>query len=172
MDVDGVLALRAPAPARYLEYTVVASTGSSHRVWLNSDHGRWLTSLAVHFDVVWATGWEQDAPRLLGGLLGIPPFPVLEFTDRPRYDRSFSKVPDVRKLVMDRPVAWVDDDLEPEAAIWAADRAAPTLLVQPSTRTGLLMKHVNELIAFAAEQGRNRHPDRGHQSLEHTEKLK
>lgn len=150
MDVDGVLALRAPAPARYVEHTVVASTGSSFRVWLHPDHGRWLTSLAEHFDVIWATGWEQDAPRLLGDLLGVPHFPVLEFTDRPRYGRRLSKLPDVRRVVMDRPVAWVDDDFEPEATLWAANRTAPTLLVQPSTHTGLLRKHVNELSAFAA----------------------
>ncbi len=105
MDVDGVLALRAPAPARYLEYTIVAKTGRSDRVWLHPDHGRWLMSLAEQFDVVWATGWEQDAPRLLGGLLGIPAFPFLEFTDRPLYGRHFAKLPDVRTLVMDRPLA-------------------------------------------------------------------
>ncbi|GAA2305163.1 hypothetical protein GCM10009853_072800 [Glycomyces scopariae] len=149
VDVDGGLALRARASARDREHLVVAGDGSRHRVWLNPQHGGWLTGLAEQFDVVWATGWEHDAPRLLGDLLGVPDFAVLEFTERPSVGVRFSKLGDVRALVGDRPVAWVDDDLGPEVLAWAAARIEPTLLVQPSASEGLRIEHVNELNVFA-----------------------
>jgi hypothetical protein len=88
----------------------------------------------------------------LGDLLHVPKFPFLEFTDRPRL-APFSKLSDVRSLVGDRSLAWVDDDLEPDAITWASQRDAPTLLIQPLASRGLEMEHVSELFGFASSLG-------------------
>ena len=75
------------------------------------EHGMWLTSLAVDFDLVWATSWEHDADpayrracRLTSGAC-----PVITFESP---DTGWTtKPPDVIRFVEDRPVAWVDDAL-------------------------------------------------------------
>jgi len=151
LDVDGVLnpVLHGGSLPGFSRHGVEASDGREHVVWLNPQHGLWLNMLAGRFELVWATGWERDAPRILGPLLGLPPFGVIEFTQRPALRVALRKLPDVQRFVGDGPVAWVDDDLGAEAHDWARQRGAPTLLVQPDRHVGLVRRHVDELLAFA-----------------------
>ncbi len=150
-DVDGVLnpVLDGGGSPGFVCHSVEASDGREHVVWLNPQHGLWLTMLADRFELVWATGWEHDAPRILGPLLGLPQFQVIEFTQRPVLGVPLRKLPDVQGLVGEKPVAWVDDDLDETVHHWAQHRRTPTLLVEPDRHVGLTSGHVGELLAFA-----------------------
>ncbi len=152
LDVDGVLALKAAAPEFHAQ-RVVSSAGENHDLWFNRDHGRWLRMLSQVFEVMWVTGWEHDAPRILGPMLGISEFDVLEFAQRPQIGVRLSKLPDVMALVGERPVAWIDDDLDLAATTWADRRAAPTLLVEPSPSVGLTATEVSRLLLFGGSLG-------------------
>ncbi|MCP4380137.1 MAG: hypothetical protein GY798_01700 [Hyphomicrobiales bacterium] len=151
LDVDGVLApvVEDAAPRGFTRHEITASTGKVHQVWLNPDHGVWLSELRLRFELVWATGWERDAPRLLGPLLGLPPMDVIVFTQRPQLGTPLRKLQDVVARVGDTPVAWIDDDLDGEAHSWATSRKAPTLLLEPHSAIGLNRDHVRQLAAFS-----------------------
>jgi hypothetical protein len=63
------------------------------------------------------------------------------------------KVPAIEAYVAEmgeRPVAWVDDALVPEAYAWAARRTAPTLLVGTDPSRGLDHAHVERLLHWRA----------------------
>jgi hypothetical protein len=160
LDVDGVLVLRAEQSDPWQRHEVVSATGETHTVWLNPLHGVWIGELSVHFELVWATGWQHDAPRLLGPLLGIPPAPAITFTEAPQPGVVIDKLPDIITYVGDRPVAWVDDHLSPAEFEWARSRPEPTLLVQPNPTVGLSEDHVSMMLHFAAEQERDIPPSR------------
>jgi hypothetical protein len=151
LDIDGVLApaVKGAPPCGFLLHEVTASTGKVHYVWLNPDHGVWLNELREHFELVWATGWEHDAPRLLGPLLRLPPMEVIVFAQRPQLGVRLGKLPDVAARVGDAPVAWVDDDLDPDIHNWANRRTAPTLLIEPDGASGLNSDHVRQLVTFS-----------------------
>jgi hypothetical protein len=76
VDVDGVLnPYAAPAcPAGYTEHVLFAG---EEPVRVCSAHGQWLPELAGRFDLVWATGWGDNANRLLAPLLGLASLPVI-----------------------------------------------------------------------------------------------
>lgn len=95
LDVDGVLVLGQPASAHHVMHRVTSAVGAVHEIWIDSQHGAWLRLLSELFDIVWTTGWENDAPRLLGPLLGLPDFPALTFRQRPQLGRRLDKLPDV-----------------------------------------------------------------------------
>ncbi|GBE24483.1 hypothetical protein BMS3Bbin02_00755 [bacterium BMS3Bbin02] len=151
MDVDGVLApvvVDAPPPG-FVRRVVQASDGREHQVWLNPTHGLWLNALRERFELVWASGWEHDAVRLLEPIFALPGVTAIEFTQRPLFGVTLRKLPDVVAFVGDMPVAWVDDDLDSEVEQWAGDHSAPTLLLKPDPGVGLTHLHIRELIAFS-----------------------
>jgi hypothetical protein len=143
LDVDGVLIPYAAAkpPASFRRYTLL---GEPH--WLAPHHGSWLLPLGDRFQIVWATGWEHDANRLIAPIVGLPVLPVIEF---PR-DASgrFAKLPTIAQTVGDRALAWVDDELTPAAHDWAARRPAPTLLLDADPAIGLTEEIVARMDAF------------------------
>lgn len=151
VDVDGVLApfVFESAPSGFALHTVRAANGRDYDVWLNPAHGGWLRTLGDQFELVWATGWEHEAPRLLSPLLGLPAMPVIEFTQPPVVGVPLWKLQDVDAYVADRPVAWVDDDLDVAVERWASQRESPTLLIKTDSRVGLIRQHVSELAQFA-----------------------
>jgi hypothetical protein len=129
LDVDGVLVPTRPAPGFDRWVGVV------------------LRALALEFQLVWATAWEQRANGLLASRFGLGELPVIEF----RQSRgATSKLECVRAAVGDRPVAWVDDDLHEDAFAWAQSRRARTLLLRPHPSRGLAAGHVERLQRFAA----------------------
>ena len=155
VDVDGVLApiVFESAPPGFALHTVRAANGREYDVWLNPIHGAWLRTLAGSFAPVWATGWEHEAPRLLGPLLGLPEMPVIEFTQPPVLGVPIWKLPDIISFVGDRPAAWIDDDIDAVVAQWARDRPAPTLLIRPDREIGLTEDHVRQLSEFGERVG-------------------
>jgi hypothetical protein len=145
LDVDGVLIPYAAAapPTGFRRYTL-----QDELVWLAPHHGDWLRPLADQFQLVWATGWEHDANRLIAPILGLPALPVITF---PRDDSGrFSKLPTILQAVGDRALAWVDDELTSAAHDWAARRPAPTLLLDANPAIGLTAEIVAAIAGFAA----------------------
>ncbi|KAB8167993.1 hypothetical protein FH609_010750 [Streptomyces sp. 3MP-14] len=148
MDVDGVLNPYAAetCPEGYREFPFFPD---EEPVRLCVDHGTWLASLAHHFELAWATGWEDEANEHIAPLLGLPVWPVVRFPPVP-FDPS-EKVPAIAAQVgAERPVAWVDDRHTPEAWTWMRARSAPTLLVPVDPAVGLTPAAVKQLLAWHA----------------------
>ena len=116
---------------------------------LHPEAAEWLAELAEVFELVWATTWEDLANRVIAPALGLPPLPAIEFDMDRRVPTA--KLPSVIAWVGDRPCAWIDDDLQHDADTWAAGRAVPTLLVHVDMTEGMERRHVDRLLAFAAE---------------------
>ncbi|NJO82465.1 MAG: hypothetical protein HC828_06335 [Blastochloris sp.] len=62
LDVDGVLIPYA-APERPLHAVSVPSEDED--AWLLPQHGVWLRTLVSTATLIWATGWEDDANRII-----------------------------------------------------------------------------------------------------------
>lgn len=153
VDVDGVLSLfgfeptieALPGPLHYID-------GVAHCI--PPDGGPRLVRLAEHFELVWATGWEDRANDHLPYILGLPfgNLPWLRFDGRAVFGSAHWKLDALDHYARDRPAAWIDDNLDDECIAWAEGRAAPTLLVETKPPTGLTDAHVEELIAWAVRQ--------------------
>lgn len=146
MDVDGVLNPFPETPPGFDEYDFFPDDDEPVR--LSPLHVEWLAELAHAFDIAWATGWGEDANRLLSPHFGLPELPVVVVPPIPFEPRE--KVPGVSTLAGHRPAAWVDDMLTPESRDWARTRDAPTLLVEVESATGLTRAAVDELLEWAA----------------------
>jgi len=146
LDVDGVLIPYATQehPSHFRSYTLL-----DEQVWLAPCHGEWLQPLCNLFHIVWATGWEHDANRLIVPILKLPAFPVIEFS-RDRAGR-FQKFPAIAQLVPDHPLVWIDDELPPEAHSWATQRRIPTLLIDVDPARGLTEEIVAACTQFAVD---------------------
>jgi hypothetical protein len=145
VDVDGVLCpsfVGDPLPG-YERFDIGAVD-----VWLSKQHGDWLNHLATWFDLVWATTWEQDAADILAPALGLPlDMPVIEFTSESA-NRTW-KLTDIEEFVEDRPFAWIDDVIGPDAELWAEMRDFPTLFVHTDPTVGMTQADVTLLEEFA-----------------------
>jgi hypothetical protein len=145
LDVDGVLNPFPECPEGFEEYDFFPE--DEEPVRLARFHGEWLRELARVFDIAWASGWGEDANRLLSPHFGLPKLPVVALPPIPFEPRA--KVPGVADLAGDHPAAWVDDMVTPEAREWARTRSAPTLIVEVDSATGLTRAAVDELLDWA-----------------------
>ena len=116
-------------------------------VYLSEEHGRWLRELSDHFEMVWATGWGGDANRLLAPFFGLPAWPTIPFPPIP-FDPA-EKVPAIDLFVGDRPCAWIEDNMTPEALDWAARRSSPALTIDVEPSVGLTREMVDQLLEWA-----------------------
>ena len=108
--------------------------------------GTRLSLLGERFQLVWATGWEHEANRVLAPILGLPELPVIEF---PRdEDGTFVKLVTVSKISSATSVVWLDDELTEEAKEWARNRVGATLLVDVDPSTGLTHEDLEKVSAF------------------------
>jgi len=149
LDVDGVLNVfgnRPPGQALEYEFwfelwPIRIPLGTTAR----------LARLAEHYDIVWCTAWEDNAPRVLSKYLGayLADCPYISW-----YAGSGPtwKLNDVRVWLEEhgdgRDVAWVDDDLYEDAQYWALGR--PDLcLVKTDPARGLTEDVVRVLVSYA-----------------------
>ncbi len=151
VDVDGVISLFGFSPE-------VAPPGSFHYIegiihCVSSTAGERLGRLADHFELVWATGWEERAneylPRLLG--LSAPELPTLSFDGHAVWGSAHWKVAAIDEYAGDRPAAWIDDNLDERCERWARERSAPTLLVPTDPAVGIDEEHVERLLEWACD---------------------
>jgi len=145
LDIDGVLNPFPDTPAGFEEYEFFPEDDEPVR--LAARHVDWLGELVAVFDVVWASGWGEDANRVLSPFFGLPELPLVDLPPIPF--EPLEKVPGVALLAGDRAAAWVDDNLGPEARGWAEQRKAPTLLVAVDSAAGLTRAAVDELLRWA-----------------------
>ena len=146
LDVDGVLNPFPDTPDGFEEHHFFP--GEDEPVRLARFHGEWLEELGRVFEIAWATGWGAHANRFLVPHFGLPEYPVVVVPST-RFEPA-DKVPAVAGFAGERPVAWVDDIVTPEARAWAASREAPTLLLEVDPQVGLVRPQVDELLAWAS----------------------
>jgi hypothetical protein len=148
VDVDGVISLfgfeedlsDAPGELKLID-------GMLHCISLAA--GERLRRLAAHYDLAWATGWEERANEHLSPMLGLPNnLPTLTFGGRAVFGSAHWKVDALDEYGGDRPLAWIDDNIDETCITWANGRRAPTLLVHTDSDRGLEEAHVDVLIGW------------------------
>ncbi|WP_354697205.1 hypothetical protein DSM112329_02832 [Paraconexibacter sp. AEG42_29] len=144
LDVDGVL---LPLGDRG-DVPLVRVPGHEHLRYRAETPAR-LRRLSEVFRLVWATTWEEEANEVLAPLFGLPPLPVIMFGNEASLGDSW-KLPAIRRFVVDRPFAYVDDDIGDVAAVWAEHRPQPTLLLPIPGDRGLGAGDEGRLLTFAS----------------------
>jgi hypothetical protein len=107
-----------------------------------------LARLSEHFELVWASGWEDKANFYLPSLLGLPDLPHISFEGTVAPGGAHWKLGPIESYCDGRPLAWVDDNFDESCFEWAERRQQPTLLVPTETHLGLEEAHVGALEAW------------------------
>lgn len=106
---------------------------------INPELGPRLLSLGC--ELVWATGWEDDANDVISPRVGLPPLPVLAWSFDTAASRPAGlhwKTRDLVAWASGRPFVWVDDEISPVDRDWVAlDYAGPALLHRIDSHVGL-----------------------------------
>jgi hypothetical protein len=148
VDVDGVISLFGfdePPERDVARFELI--DGVVHCISLVA--GERLRRLNQHFDLVWATGWEDKANDYLPNLLGLPELPFLTFDGAARFGSAHWKLGPLDSYGEDRALAWIDDSFDESCHEWARQRDEPTLLVPTESERGLEEAHTEALIAWA-----------------------
>jgi hypothetical protein len=147
VDVDGVISLFGfddpPSPAE-ANYQLV--DGMLHCISLRA--GERLGRLAEHFELVWATGWEEKANFYLPTMLGLAELPHLTFDGAARFGSAHWKLGPLDEYGRGRAMAWIDDNFDESCYAWARKREQPTLLVPTDPAKGLQEAETEALIAW------------------------
>ncbi len=147
VDIDGVISLFGGGAGigngidRHARLDGVFRSIDGIPHFLSSVAATQLLALAVDFDLVWASGWEEKAEEYLPHLLGLPSgLPFLRFERGQGTGSSLSghwKLAAIDAYAGTRPLAWIDDAFDESCHAWAAARPAPTLLVETEPAVGL-----------------------------------
>lgn len=152
VDVDGVISLFGfPAGLQDFPGAFHWVDGIAHCI--SMDSGERLVRLEEHFELVWATGWEERANEHLPWLLKLPfrDLPTLAFGEAAVFGSAHWKLSAIEEYSRGRPAAWIDDNLDEECREWAESRSEPTLLVQTEPAVGMSDEHVEQLLRWAEE---------------------
>jgi hypothetical protein len=150
VDVDGVISLFGFDPGGPHPGSFHSIDGILHCI--GSEAGARLARLADHFELVWASGWEDKANDYLPHLLQMPrKLPTLTFDGRAVFGTAHWKLEAIGEYAQDRPAAWIDDSLDERCTSWAERRKAPTLLVETDPAVGITDAHVERLLRFAKD---------------------
>ena len=150
VDIDGVISLfgwEEQPPQTRLQLV----DGVPHAISLPV--GDRLLRLSEHFELVWASGWEDKANFYLPGLLGLPELPHISFDVAPRSGGAHWKLAAIEGFAGHRAIAWVDDNFDESCFEWAERRGWPTLLVPTEPHLGLEEGHVAALESWALSLG-------------------
>ncbi len=152
VDIDGVISLFAsPAggwPGAGADGALHSIEGIPH--FLSATAASHLLDLQEHFELVWASGWEEKAEEHLPRLLGLPrQLPYLRFDRSVGRSNAHWKLAAIEAFAAGRPLAWLDDALNGACRAWAQARSAPTLLVQTDPRRGLTERESELLRSWA-----------------------
>ena len=151
VDVDGVISLFGFARDADFPGALHSVDGILHCI--AAECGERLRRLDEHFELVWATGWEEKANEHLPLILELPfkQLPSLTFDGRAVFGTAHWKLEAIEQYAGDRPAAWIDDNLDERCERWAMQRDAPTLLVRTEPATGMSDEHVEQLLRWAEE---------------------
>src|ERR1700753_1965192 len=136
VDVDGVISLfgfDAPPPPAEARYQLV--DGMLHCISLRA--GSRLHPLPEHFELVWATGWEEKANFYLPTMLGLAELPHLTFDGAARFGSAHWKLGPLGEYGGGRALGGVDDNFDESCYRGARERDEPTLLVPTDPAKGL-----------------------------------
>ena len=150
VDVDGVISLfgfEEPPPREIARFELI--DGMVHCISVAA--GDRLRRLAEHYELVWATGWEDRANDSLAPMLGLPELPYLTFDGAARFGSAHWKLGPLDDYAGDRALAWVDDSFDESCLDWAHERSAPTLLVPTESAFGLEEAQTEALEGWARE---------------------
>ena len=151
VDIDGVISLFGGAQLATKEGSFHSIDGMFH--FLSGTAAAHLLDLGGQFELVWCSGWEEKANEHLPHLLGLPPaLPYLSFERAVGRANAHWKLAAIDAYAGERPLAWIDDALNPACHEWAAARKAPTLLVETEPEHGLTEREAELLRAWADEQ--------------------
>jgi hypothetical protein len=148
VDVDGVISLFGfdqPPDRTTAKFEMI--DGMVHCISFAA--GERLQRLAKHFELVWATGWEDRANDHLPALLGLPQLPYVSFDGAARFGSAHWKLGPLDSWGQGRSLAWVDDNFDESCYAWAEERTEPTLLVPTESHLGLEEAHTKALTAWA-----------------------
>jgi hypothetical protein len=158
VDVDGVISLFGfDEPPDRAEARFELIDGMVHCISLLA--GERLLRLAEHYELVWATGWEDRANDYLPNLLGLPELPHLTFDGAARFGSAHWKLGPLDAYGQGRAMAWVDDNFDESCYEWARGRPEPTLLVPTEAHLGLEEAQTEALAAWARGLERERKPN-------------
>jgi HAD domain in Swiss Army Knife RNA repair proteins len=151
VDVDGVISLFGFPSSDRPAGTWLTVDGVPHLI--SAAAAEHLQALHADFELVWCTGWEEKANEYLPALLGLPAeLPFLSFDANPGRGHAHWKLAAIEAYAgPERAVAWVDDALNDACHVWAAERAAPTLLLETLPEVGLEDRHVSMLKEWARQ---------------------
>lgn len=147
VDVDGVISLFGfEEPPGECRFELI--DGVVH--YLSLAAGKRLQRLGEHYELVWATGWEEKANFYLPMMLGLPEdLPVLSFEGAARFGSAHWKLGPLEEYSRGRALAWIDDNLDDSCYEWAKARPEPTLLVPTNPEAGLGEVETEALAAWA-----------------------
>ena len=148
IDVDGVISLFGfdePPPTDLARFELI--DGMVHCISLAA--GDRLLRLRDHYDMVWATGWEEKANDYMPNVIGMPELPALNFGGAARFGSAHWKLMPLEEFSKGRALAWIDDSLDESCYDWARKRSEPTLLVPTESALGLEEAHTEALIGWA-----------------------
>lgn len=151
VDIDGVISLFG------FEEPITEAPGEMHLIdgiphCIQPKAGKQLRRLAEHYELVWASGWEDRANDHLPSLLGLPEeLPYLTFGGTARFGTAHWKLGRIGEYADGRPLAWVDDSIDDRCREWAEERPEPTLLVETESHIGLTDAHVEVMIDWVED---------------------
>jgi hypothetical protein len=153
VDIDGVISLFGFEQG-IAEMNPEDAPGQFHLIdgmlhCISMPTGDRLNRLAKTYELVWASGWEDRANTHLPSILGVPELPYLTFDGKARFGTAHWKLGPLEEYTQERPLAWIDDSLDPSCYEWAERRQAPTLLVPTESSRGLEEAHVAALESWA-----------------------
>ncbi len=147
VDIDGVISLFGfdEPPGKAVKFELV--DGMMHCISLPA--GDRLMRLSEHYELVWASGWEDRANDYLPNILGLPELPHLTFNGAARFGSAHWKLGPLDEYCQGRAMAWVDDNFDESCYEWARERPEPALLVPTEAHLGLEEAQTEALIAWA-----------------------
>jgi hypothetical protein len=152
VDVDGVISLFGfdePPAGSVARFELI--DGMVHCISLAA--GERLMRLSDHYELIWATGWEQKANDYLPNILGLPELPYLSFEGAARFGSAHWKLGPLDAHGRGRPLAWIDDSFDESCYEWARERDEPTLLVPTESALGLEEAQTEALVDWARALG-------------------
>lgn len=167
LDVDGVVNAfgpRRPHVERQLGGRRVKGVWIPYVIRFDNEVVEMIDRLAEHFEIHWATMWNQAANEEISPALGVEPFPVMHCNHNAGWDVAadegmnaveihrlwYAKTPLIPEYVGDQPFAWLDDDHALADDRYLADHTDQHfLLVRTNADSGMDWDDVNTLVEWA-----------------------
>ncbi len=134
VDIDGVISLFGfDEPGEQGRTDLSSAPGEFHLIdgmlhCIALETGPRLNRLSNLYELVWASGWEDRANDHLPVILGVSELPYLTFDGRARFGTAHWKLEALDEYAGSRPLAWIDDSLDPSCYEWAG----PALRAHPA----------------------------------------